>query len=227
VRLPALVAVLAAVAGCLAAGSLVAQGRAQARECIAPGGKLIAYGHSYLRSPELGGAKASYAALAAASLGLDPVIRAVNGGTTLDTEKLVTSGPTRGRPGSAGLVLIDSAINDIGDRLPTATWTAALRRILTTLTADPAPIVLLMRPLRVTHPGHPGRDPQVIEAYAERQREVAAEFETVRIVDASDGWQPGVDLSADGVHPTTAGETHLARALRGAAAGTLCAPAAP
>jgi hypothetical protein len=192
--------------------------------CPGPRGPLVAYGHSYLHSPGIGGARASYATLAAASLGVRPVIRAVDKGTTLDVERLVRGGPTRWVPGTADLVVIDSGINDIGRRVPTARWTAALRRTLSTFAARPVPVILLVRPLPVARVGHPGRDPRVVAAYAAAQRAVASEFSAVRVVDASAGWSPRVHLSLDGVHPNAAGMLHLARAVQGGAQRSFCKP---
>ncbi|HEY4007912.1 MAG TPA: SGNH/GDSL hydrolase family protein [Pseudonocardia sp.] len=225
-RLRALLVAVATAATCVMTGSGVA-GRpplALAQGCLAVRGPLIAYGHSYLESPGIGGAKASYATLAASSLGLKSVIRAVNGGTSLNVDKLVHSGPTRWVPGSSDLVLIDSAINDIGDKLPTARWTAALQHTLTAFAVPPVPTILLVRPLQVTAKTNQGHDPKVIAAYAAEQRKVATKFSAVRIVDASSGWNPARDLSADGVHPNTAGMAEMAHAVRGTASSTFCAP---
>lgn len=194
------------------------------QSCAQPHGTLVAYGHSYLHSPGIGGAKASYVTLAAGALGMQPVIRAVDHATTQVTEQLILSGPTRWIPGSAELVVIDSGINDIQQRLPTARWTASLRESLEAFVAPPVPTILLVRPLRVARIGHPGADPKVIAAYAAAQSAVAAQFSAVRIVDASAGWQTRTDLSTDGVHPTPAGEAHLAEALVGAARNSSCRP---
>lgn len=189
-----------------------------ARSCAVPGGTLVAYGHSYLRSPRIGGASSSYATLAATALGAKPVIRAVDRGSTADVERLVRQGPTRWKPGTARLVLIDSGINDIGRRVPTAQWTASLTRTLQAFApakaSDPVPTILLVRPVRVARIGHPGSNPKVIAAYAAAQRTVAARFASVRIVDAGPGWNPLVGLSLDGVHPTQLGMRHLAAAVR-------------
>jgi len=190
--------------------------RPAARSCTKPGGTLVAYGHSYLHSPRIGGASTSYAALAASALGARPVIRAVDRGTTADIERLVRQGPTRWKPGSAQLVVIDSGINDIGRRVPTAQWTASLARTLRAFGKAPVPVVLLVRPVRVARIGHPGANPKVVAAYAAAQRTVAARFSAVRIVDAGAGWNPLVDLSLDGLHPTQAGMRHLAAAVRNA-----------
>ena len=81
---------------------------AATRSCAQPEGTLVAYGHSYLHSPRIGGAPSSYVTLAATALGVKPVIRAVDRGTTADVERLVRQGPTRWRPGTAQTVLIDS-----------------------------------------------------------------------------------------------------------------------
>lgn len=197
---------------------------ASAQSCAQPHGVLVGYGHSYLHSPGIGGAKASYVVLAAGALGMQPVIRAVDHATTQQTSRLILQGPTKWVPGSAELVVIDSGINDIQAKLPTAQWTEALRRSLEAFVAPPVPTVLLVRPLRVARIGHPGSDPTVIAAYAAAQSAVAAQFSAVRIVDASAGWQTRTDLSRDGVHPTPAGEAHLADALAGAARNSSCRP---
>jgi lysophospholipase L1-like esterase len=197
---------------------------ASAQQCAQPHGSMVAYGHSYLRSPEIGGATASYATLAANALRVRSVIRAGNGDTSVDVAKLVRTGPTKWVPGSAPIVLIDSSINDILHQLPARTWTAALRQMLTEVSAAPAPLILLMRPLPVSAPDHPGHDPEVIEAYAEQQQAIADEFDTVQIVDASNGWNPQRMLSADGVHPNSLGERHIARAVQRFADASLCAP---
>lgn len=196
--------------GGLRAGTVLLAGRS----CVKPGGTLVGYGHSYLHAPRIGGASSSYASLAAASLGAKPVIRAVDRGTTADVERLVRQGPTRWVPGSARLVVIDSAINDIGRRVPTAQWTASLRRTLGAFAVAPVPTILLVRPLPVARAGHPGRDPKVVDAYAAVQRSVASRFSAVRIVDAGPGWDPRKDLSRDGVHPNNAGMRHLAKAVQ-------------
>jgi lysophospholipase L1-like esterase len=185
---------------------------------------MVAYGHSYLHSPEIGGATESYAKIAASSLGVTPVIRAANGDTTSDVAKLVTSGPTKWVPGSADIVLIDSSINDILHKVPTKTWTAALRRMLNAIAVSPVPVVLLVRPLQVSAPTHPGSDSDVIEAYAEEQQAIADEYSAVHIVDASSGWDPKRDLSDDGIHPNNAGERVLARAVQREAVQSFCAP---
>jgi len=224
VRVRALLIALAAAATCVVAGAAGGAPAAQARECARPRGPLVAYGHSYLLSPRLGGAVASYATLAATALRVKPVIRAVNGGTTLDVDSLVHKGPTRWAPGSSDLVVIDSGINDIGDKVPTARWTAALRHTLTAFTAEPVPAILLVRPLPVTAPSHPGRDPKVIAAYATAQRKVAAEFSAVRIVDATGAWNPLLDLSPDGIHPNAVGELLLAKAVQSMAQRAFCSP---
>ena len=195
-----------------------------AQSCAQSHGTLVAYGHSYLHSPQIGGAKTNYASLAAGALGMRPVIRAVDHATTLDTEGLIRQGPTRWVPGSADLVVIDSGINDIQGRLATAQWTASLRRSLEAFVPQPVPTILLVRPLRVARIGHPGADPKVIAAYAAAQATVAAQFAAVRIVDASAGWETRTDLSSDGVHPTPAGEAHLAQALVGTARSPSCRP---
>lgn len=195
-----------------------------AQTCAQPRGPLVAYGHSYLRSPAIGGAKASYVSLAAGALGMQPVIRAVDHATTQVTEGLIRVGPTRWVPGSAELVVIDSGINDIQLGVPTPQWTASLRRGLEAFVAPPVPTILLVRPLRVSRIGHPGADPKVIAAYAAAQAAVAAPFSAVRIVDASAGWQTRTDLAADGVHPTPAGEAHLAEAVVGNARQSFCRP---
>jgi lysophospholipase L1-like esterase len=184
----------------------------------------VAYGHSYLLSPQLGGAPASYATLAATAMGVKPVIRAVNGGTTLNVDTLVHSGKTRWVPGTSDLVVIDSAINDIKNKLPTEEWTGALRRVLSAFAGGPVPVILLVRPLQVLAPSHPGHSPKVIAAYAAAQRKVAAQFAAVRIVDAASGWNPRLDLSADGIHPTALGEVHIATAVRSVAQRALCSP---
>lgn len=222
-RVRTLLVTLVVTATCVVTGTAGVPPLARARECDSPKGPLIAYGHSYLASPQIGGAKVSYATLAADALGVKPVIRAADGDTTVDVEKLVRQGPTRWVPGSTDVVLIDSAINDIKQQLPTKTWTASLRRMLATFASAPVPVILLVRPLQVAAPGHPGRDPEVIDAYAQQQREVAGEFSAVRIVDAADGWQPTRDLGGDGIHPDAAGEQHLARAVRSVALHSFCA----
>jgi lysophospholipase L1-like esterase len=225
VRLRALVTSLTAVAGLLAAGVVLDPPPAQAQDCARPHGPLVAYGHSYLLSPGIGGATASYASLAASSMDIEAVIRAVNGGTTQDTAKLVRSGSTKWQPGSADLVVVDSAINDIYKRVPTARWTASLRSILSTLSEGKAPVILLLRPLPVAAAAHPGHNPTVIAAYAAQQRTVVSEFPAVRIVDASSGWNPRLDLSAtDGIHPNPVGELHLAKAVEGVATRAYCSP---
>lgn len=221
-RVRALAVTLAATATCLVASSLAHAPAARAADCTRPRGPLVAYGHSYLNSPQIGGATTSYAGLVASALQVRPVIRAVNGGTTLDVDKLVHSGPTRWVPGSAELVVIDSAINDIQDRLPTEKWTGALRHTLSAFATPPVPEILLLRPLRVSARNHPGRDPKVIAAYAAEQQEVADEFSAVQIVDASDGWNPKEYLSSDGIHPNSAGEQHIARALSRAVRDGAC-----
>lgn len=197
---------------------------AQAQDCAGPDGPMVAYGHSYLHSPKIGGAQVSYATLAASSLGVKPIIRAVNGGTTLDVDKLVHKGSTRWVPGSADLVLIDSAINDIEQKLPTKQWTASLQDMLSAFTAEPVPMILLVEPLQVSAAGHPGRDPKVIAAYAAAQRKVASQFAAVHIVDAHKGWVPKVDLSTDGIHPNAVGMLHIARSVRSTATRSYCAP---
>jgi lysophospholipase L1-like esterase len=223
VRLPALLVSLA-TAGTLVVGVNAAlPGQAQARECAPLHGPLVAYGHSYLASPQLGGATESYATLAAAALDVRPVIRAKNGDTTADVEKLVLQGTTRWVPGTSDVVLIDSGINDIKNKVPTATWTAALRGMLSAFAARPVPVILLVRPLRVDQPGHPGSDQKVIDAYGSEQRAVADEFSAVHIVDASEDWDPSRDVGPDGVHPTLAGEQQLARAVRSVVTRTFCA----
>jgi lysophospholipase L1-like esterase len=224
VRVRAWVAMLTATAACLVTGALVHPPAARAQECVRPRGSLVAYGHSYLLSPEIGGATASYATLVASSLRLKPVIRAVNGGTTLSVDKLVHTGSTRWVPGTSDLVVIDSGINDIEQKLPTARWTAALRHTLSAFARRPVPEILLLQPLQVSARWHPGHDPKVIAAYAAEQRKVAAEFSAVRIVDASDGWNPKLALSPDGIHPNAVGELHIARALQRAALTAFCQP---
>ena len=196
---------------------------AQIRSCDSPRGPLVAYGHSYLASPSIGGATTSYATLAADALGVQISIRAANGDTTVDVAKLVRQGPTQWTPGSSDVVLVDSGINDIKNQVPTATWTAALRQILAALASAPAPVILLVQPLQVAAPGHPGRDPEVITQYAERQREIADEFPSVQIVDAASGWDPHQDLGPDGIHPNAAGEQYLARAVHTVALHSFCA----
>ncbi|WP_156994059.1 SGNH/GDSL hydrolase family protein [Pseudonocardia acaciae] len=221
-RVRALVAMVTATAACLIAGSLFHPPTARAQECTRPRGPLVAYGHSYLLSPQLGGATASYATLAATALQLKPVIRAVNGGTTANVDKLVHSGPTRWVPGTTDLVVIDSAINDIEEKVPTARWTASLRHTLSAFATRPVPEILLLRPLPVGASWHPGKDPKVIANYAAEQRRVASEFSAVRIVDASDGWNPKLALSLDGIHPNAVGELHIARAVQRAAQSAFC-----
>ncbi|HEY9414342.1 MAG TPA: SGNH/GDSL hydrolase family protein [Pseudonocardia sp.] len=210
----------AALVGTTVAGPPVAS----AQSCAQAHGTLVAYGHSYLHSPGIGGAKASYVSLAAGALGMRPVIRAVDHATTQVTERLIRGGPTRWVPGSAELVVMDSGINDIQAGLPAAQWTASLRRSLEAFVAPPVPTILLVRPLRVARIGHPGADPKVIAGYAAAQSAVAAQFSAVRIVDAGAGWQTRTDLGPDGVHPTPAGEAHLAEALVGAARSSTCRP---
>jgi lysophospholipase L1-like esterase len=222
VRARALVAMLTATATCLIAGALAHPPVARAQECVRPRGPLVAYGHSYLLSPQIGGATASYATLVASSMRLKPVIRAVNGGTTVDVDKLVHTGPTRWVPGTSDLVVIDSGINDIKEKLPTASWTAALRHTLSAFARRPVPEILLMQPLQVAARSHPGHDPKVIAAYAAEQRKVASEFSAVRIVDASDEWNPKRALSPDGIHPNPTGEVYLARAVQHAVLSASC-----
>jgi lysophospholipase L1-like esterase len=234
VRVRALVIALAAVATCVVTGATAGAPVAHAAQvtpaapankaCGRPHGPLVAYGHSYLLSPQIGGAPASYATLAATAMRVKPVIRAVNGGTTLNVDSLVHNGKTRWVPGTSDLVVIDSGINDIKNKLPTEQWTGALKRVLTAFAAPPVPVILLVRPLQVQAPSHPGHDPKVISAYASAQRKVASKFDAVRIVDASSGWNPRLDLSVDGIHPTAVGEVHLAKALQSAAQRALCAP---
>jgi lysophospholipase L1-like esterase len=214
----------ALAAACLATFGVAQSGRAHTRpvvpvalSCARPGGTLVAYGHSYLLSPRIGGATTSYVSLAAASLGAKSMIRAVNRGDTADIERLVRRGPSRWVPGSAKLVLIDSGINDIARRVPTAQWTASLRRTLAAFAVRPVPTILLVRPLPVARAGHPGRDARAVSNYAAAQRSVASAFSAVRIVDASSGWDPRTDLSRDGVHPNAAGMQHIARAVQGSA----------
>lgn len=226
-RVRALLVALIAAATSVITGTLGVFGHppsAWAQGCAEPSGPLVAYGHSYLRSPEIGGASESYVTIAADALGVDAVIRAVDGGTTLNVDALVHHGSTRWVPGTADIVLIDSAINDIKDKLPTAQWTAALTRTLDAFATPPVPTILLVEPLPVTAAGHPGRDPKVIAAYASEQRKVASRFSAVHIVNAQSGWNPRKDLSSDGVHPNTAGEKHLARAVLNTASRSFCAP---
>ncbi|MBO0848383.1 MAG: SGNH/GDSL hydrolase family protein [Pseudonocardia sp.] len=223
-RVRALVAMLTATATCLITGSLIHPPAARAQECVRPRGPLVAYGHSYLLSPQIGGATASYATLVASSMRLKPVIRAVNGGTTPNVDKLVHTGSTRWVPGTSDLVVIDSGINDIEEKLPSAQWTGALRHVLSAFASRPVPEILLVRPLQVSARSHPGHDPKVIAAYAAEQRKVASEFSAVRIVDASDGWNPRLALSPDGIHPNTIGELHIARAVQRSALNAFCRP---
>lgn len=215
-----LIAITAAV--CTFIGIVANPPIASAHECPRPTGELVAYGHSYLHSPEIGGASASYVTIAAHALGMIPAIRAVNGYAAVDVASLVRGGPTRWVPGSAHVVLIDSAINDIVRSVPTGVWTGALRRMLRMLSSAPAPVILLVVPLRVSQPGHPGRNPMVIAAYVNAQRRVARDFPTVHLVDASVGWNPSVDISSEGVHPTQAGERHLAEAVQRTTLSALC-----
>lgn len=225
-RVRALVAAAIVAAACVLTGTTVtgAPATAQAQDCARPRGPMVAYGHSYLHSPEIGGATASYATLAATALQVKPVIRAVNGGTTLDVDSLVHKGSTKWVPGSADLVLIDSAINDIEQKLPTKQWTTALRHTLSAFSTPPVPMILLVEPLQVSAARHPGRDPKVIAAYAAAQRKVASEFDAVHIVDAHSGWVPRLNLSTDGIHPNAVGMLHLARAVRGTATRSSCSP---
>lgn len=223
-RVRALVAMSTAIATCLITGALIHPPAARAQECARPRGPLVAYGHSYLLSPQIGGATASYATLVASSMRLKPVVRAVNGGTTLNVDKLVHTGPTRWVPGTSDLVVIDSGINDIEEELPTAQWTGALRHALSAFASRPVPEILLMQPLQVSARSHPGHDPKVIAAYATEQRKVASEFSAVRLVDASDGWNPKLGLSPDGIHPNSVGELHIARAVQRAALSAFCRP---
>jgi len=226
VRIRALFTALAMAACCLLFSLIVAQGAASAAPsaatCERPRGPLVAYGHSYLSSPKIGGAPASYVTVAATSFGVKPAIRAVDEATTLDVDRMVHQGPTRWVPGSSDLVLIDSSINDIEKQIPTAQWTAALRHTLTAFVPRPVPTILLVRPLPVRAPGHPGHNPEVIEHYAAAQRAVAAQFSAVRIVDASAGWSPSLDVAGDGIHPTRSGVAHLARAIQGTARRVFC-----
>jgi hypothetical protein len=224
VRVRALVIALAAAATCVVTGAVGGSPAAQARDCAHPRGPLVAYGHSYLLSPQLGGAPASYVTLAATAMRVKPVIRAVNGGTTLNVENLVFNGKTRWVPGTSDLVVIDSAINDIKNKLPTDEWTGALRHVLSAFATGPVPAVLLVRPLQVAAPSHPGHNPKVIAAYAAAQRKVAAQFAAVQIVDAASGWNPRLDLSTDGIHPTALGEVHIATAVQRVAQRALCSP---
>ena len=196
----------------------------RAAACARPRGPLLAYGHSYLHSPRIGGAQANYATLAAAQLRVRQVTRAVNRGTTADVERLVRQGPTRWMPGSADLVVIDTGINDIERRVAAKRWTGSLRRALDAFAAGPVPTILLVRPLPVARAGHPGRDPAVVSRYAAAQRAVANAYSAVRIVDASPGWNPKVHLALDGVHPNPAGMLHIARAVRSSAQRTFCRP---
>jgi hypothetical protein len=190
--------------------------------CVRPGGTMVAYGHSYLHSPKIGGAATSYATLAARGLKMKPLIRAVDQGTTLDVQRLVRQGTSRWVPGSASLVLIDAGINDIGRRIPTARWTGALRATLDAFATPPVPAILLVRPLQVVRVGHPGSDPKVVAAYAEAQRKVAEGYSAVRIVDAGKDWNPRQDISKDGVHPNSQGMTDIARAVQRSAKGLFC-----
>ncbi len=192
--------------------------------CARPRGPLVAYGHSYLRSPRIGGARASYSTLTAAGLGVKSVTRAVDKGTSEDVERLVRQGPTRWVPGSADLVVIDAGINDIGRRLPVERWTASLRRTLDAFVSRPVPMILLVRPLPVGRVGHPGRDPATVARYAAAQRAVAGGYSAVRMVDAGPGWSPKLHLALDGVHPNAAGMVHLAGAVRSTAQRAFCRP---
>lgn len=206
----------------VAVASTLSFSSAQAARSCGPRGPLVAYGHSYLVSPKLGGAPVSYATLAARRLEIPVDVRAVNRSTSEDVNRFVHAASTAWRTGSSDVVLIDSAINDIGERVPTARWTAALRAMLSSLATTPAPAILLVRPLPVLASWHPGHDPSVIEAYARAQRRVAAEFPTVRIVNASAGWNPRLFLGPDGVHPTAAGMRHIAEAATVTARQVFC-----
>lgn len=196
----------------------------RAAACARPRGPLLAYGHSYLHSPRIGGARANYATLAAAQLHVSPVTRAVDRATTEDVERLVRRGPTRWVPRSADLVVIDTGINDIERQVPAKRWTASLRRTLDAFAAGPVPTILLVRPLPVARAGHPGRDPAAVSRYAAAQRSVAEAYSAVRIVDASPGWNPKVHLALDGVHPNPAGMLHLAGAVGSSAQRAFCRP---
>ena len=121
------------------------------------------------------------------------------------------------------LVLIDSAINDIGQAAHgtvdrgTATHPHRVRGAAGA--DDPAGPAAAgdregePRPRSAGHRGVRGRA-------AQGGHGVSA----VRIVDASSGWNPARDLSADGVHPNTAGMSEVAHAVRGTASSTFCAP---
>ncbi len=223
-RLRAVFVSLVIAAGCFAVGTVGYPAQAQAQTCGPPHGPLVAYGHSYLHSPRLGGAPASYATLAATTLRVKPVIRAVDRGSTLDIDTLVHNGPTKWVPGASDLVIIDSSINDIEKGIPAAQWTAALRHTLTAFVPPPVPTILLVRPLQVRAAAHPGRNIEVIAGYAAAQRKVAAEFSAVRIVNATAGWNPLLDLGLDGVHPNQVGMVHIARSVDSTARQAFCAP---
>jgi hypothetical protein len=148
VRVRALLVSLVAAATCVITGTSAGHPPAAlAHGCGHPRGTFIAYGHSYPASPRIGGVPASYATLAAAAPRVKPVVRAKDGDTTVDVEKLVHN---------------------------------ALRRTLTTFTARPVPVTLLVRPLQVNAADHPGQAPEVISTYADRQRNVAERFSAVR-----------------------------------------------
>lgn len=178
---------------------------------------LVSYGHSWVDGDGASSDRSSFAAVAARQLGLDVDNRAVGGSGSTATAELVASNP----PPRAPLYVVMTGLNDLrlfgADPLALSGYSAALRRILTTLrrTSPNSLTVAVAQPYLVDfslHPPHNRGSNTLIDEYNSVLRRSCAEYSRVALAEADD-WDAALMLDDDTVHPNDAGHACLARAV--------------
>lgn len=180
--------------------------------------QLTAYGHSWVAGEGASSPSRGFVGLVAASLGLMPNNLGVGGSSTPATAALVE----RTRPPASAIYLVMTGLNDA--RLQGALesgleeYTAALGSILAALAlANPAAAgtyAVAQPPLldySLHAPHNLGAD-EIVDAYNERLRAVAADHRGVVLVRVA-GWDAATMLVDDAVHPNDSGHAQLAAAV--------------
>jgi lysophospholipase L1-like esterase len=186
--------------------------------------RLVAFGHSYVAGLGASRGDRAWPAVVAARTCRPLVNRAGSGDIAAETEVHVLNAASSLQP--RDVVVVETGINDVrafgadGDRLHR--YGQRIRGILSTLqdVGRGVPVVLVADPgIAETawddYPPYDRGSQAVADAYADKLREVAADFPDATVVDVREAWS-GAHIHADGVHPNDEGHALIAEAVESA-----------
>jgi len=177
--------------------------------------ELVVYGDSITLPDDRNGG-ASFADLVADDLGLELTNRGAGSYTSRQTADRAVD---EWKPG-AQYVMVHVGINDVALEPDSPerrqAFVNGLRDLLATLSADPAPRILVNEILYLDPVGYERNndtaDDALVNVYNELLAEVVAEFAAAEVVEI-DGLDTATMLDADGVHPNATGARLIADAV--------------